>query len=551
LELETDKEFFEHWAGTFGIEPQDVVNLIRVLLDYYRRRGALSDRLLQRKWGYTDIEFRKGLIITSDHFRPQVLIPMSTGDRKIAAYSKGWMASNGRSSAQQIVLKSITRGEEERDAFLEALWRWLREHMFLVHADIVYKRHGRLQKIDIPGETMQVNIEKVGISTANRRYFCKACRKGQSVPLYTQKCPEWNCKGKTAELPRDEGHYDVVQYTKYRFVPLKTYEHSAQVPKEIREEVEKEFKRVDGKYNCIVSTPTLELGVDIGKLEMVLLRNVPPTPANYAQRAGRAGRRHRIAVVFTYCRNTQHDRYFFNDPGAMISGEIRVPAFSMQNEPLIRKHIHSTTLTALRELATEKEKEIIKKTFPTFIWSYLGNRISTADSPDEIRLRYFESPPSFDEFRSLIQKYEAQILERLKATFQEDWPEKDSVMVEDEKLKTLLNEMPSQLELHVRRLFNQIKTYNHILQKYSKKIIDGLSLTDEEKRDRRRFENALATYLREDRNNYSLTYLSDDGFFPGYALSRESCIAQCFEPFQELSRPSPIALREFTPANWL
>src|SRR5690606_9940950 len=145
-----------------------------------------------------------------------------------------------------------------------------------------------------------------------------------------------------------------------------------QVPKDEREKVEQEFKKEDGRFNTIVATPTLELGVDIGKLEMVMMRNVPPTPANYAQRAGRAGRRHRIAVVFTHSRGAQHDRYFFNNPPEMISGEIRVPAFSMRNEPLIRKHVHSASLTALRELVNIDEDPVLQQAFPAYIRDYFG-----------------------------------------------------------------------------------------------------------------------------------------------------------------------------------
>ena len=83
------------------------------------------------------------------------------------------------------------------------------------------------------------------------------------------------------------------------------------------------------------------MGVDIGKLEMVLMKNIPPSTANYTQRAGRAGRRHRIATIFSYARNAPHDIYFFNNPAELISGNIKIPTFSMRNQPLVKKHIHS------------------------------------------------------------------------------------------------------------------------------------------------------------------------------------------------------------------
>jgi hypothetical protein len=62
-------------------------------------------------------------------------------------------------------------------------------------------------------------------------------------------------------------------------------------------------------------SPTMELGVDISALNAVYLRNVPPTPANYAQRSGRAGRSGQAALVLTYCSSqSPHDQYFFRDP---------------------------------------------------------------------------------------------------------------------------------------------------------------------------------------------------------------------------------------------
>ena len=69
---------------------------------------------------------------------------------------------------------------------------------------------------------------------------------------------------------------------------LHAREHTAQVPAEVREQREEDFRK--GTLPLLYCSPTLELGVDIASLNAVGLRNVPPTPANYAQRSGRAGR---------------------------------------------------------------------------------------------------------------------------------------------------------------------------------------------------------------------------------------------------------------------
>ena len=72
-----------------------------------------------------------------------------------------------------------------------------------------------------------------------------------------------------------------------------------------------------GELPVLFCSPTMELGVDIAELNVVNMRNVPPTPANYAQRRGRAGRSGQPALVFTYCSaGNSHDQYFFRRPDA-------------------------------------------------------------------------------------------------------------------------------------------------------------------------------------------------------------------------------------------
>ena len=134
----------------------------------------------------------------------------------------------------------------------------------------------------------------------------------------------------------------------YRNEALKTRgiqarEHTAQVPYELRESRERAF--ANAELPVLFCSPTMELGVDIKRLNVVNLRNVPPTPANYAQRSGRAGRSGQPALVFTYCAGgSQHDQWFFRRPHLMVSGSVSTPRLDMANEDLIRAHIHAIWL---------------------------------------------------------------------------------------------------------------------------------------------------------------------------------------------------------------
>jgi len=121
-------------------------------------------------------------------------------------------------------------------------------------------------------------------------------------------------------------------------------EHTGQVATEDRVEHEAEFR--EGRLAALFCSPTMELGVDIADLAVLHLRNVPPTPANYAQRGGRAGRGGRPALVMTFCsQGNSHDQYFFRHKDRMIAGAVSPPRIDLLNRELVRAHLHSLWLS--------------------------------------------------------------------------------------------------------------------------------------------------------------------------------------------------------------
>ena len=128
-------------------------------------------------------------------------------------------------------------------------------------------------------------------------------------------------------------------------VGLEAREHTAQVEASTRQEREELFS--DAKLPVLYCSPTMELGVDIKSLNVVGMRNVPPTPANYAQRSGRAGRSGQPAVVLTYCATgNAHDSYYFGRSQDMVAGAVAPPRLELGNQDLVRAHAHSIWLAA-------------------------------------------------------------------------------------------------------------------------------------------------------------------------------------------------------------
>lgn len=135
--------------------------------------------------------------------------------------------------------------------------------------------------------------------------------------------------------------------------PLQAAEHTAAIGRRESRNIERWFQglfresenREDKTIDILSVTTTMEMGIDIGSLLSVGLRNVAPTVANYQQRAGRAGRRgSAVATVVTYALDRSHDQYYFHRPKEIVSEAPRVPVLYLENEVISQRHVRSLVL---------------------------------------------------------------------------------------------------------------------------------------------------------------------------------------------------------------
>lgn len=176
-------------------------------------------------------------------------------------------------------------------------------------------------------------------------YQCNKC--GRLTPYNLRgKCGQDKCPGILSEVDPDivlASNFYRRQYKEKKIESIVIKEHTAQLERKQAKEYQNDFK--NKKINILSCSTTFEMGIDIGGLETVFMRNVPPSPANYVQRAGRAGRRKdSAAYILTYCGTGSHDFTYFSEPEKMISGIINPPCFNVLNKKIIVRHLMATSL---------------------------------------------------------------------------------------------------------------------------------------------------------------------------------------------------------------
>ncbi len=156
----------------------------------------------------------------------------------------------------------------------------------------------------------------------------------------------------------------------------RTAEHSAQQSSERLQSYEDLFK--EGKINVLNCSTTMEMGVDIGGITAVVMNNVPPHPANYLQRAGRAGRsKESRAISYTLCKGNPHDQQVFDNPKWPFVTSIPAPYVERNSSRLVQRHVNSMLLSLfLNQVVGDTSKE---KTSLNLEWFYLPEDNSICD----------------------------------------------------------------------------------------------------------------------------------------------------------------------------
>jgi ATP-dependent helicase YprA (DUF1998 family) len=326
----------------WNLNDDEVWALFQVLLDSLRLQGAIT--------------FPEYVSPTDPEFEPrnrEFFFRREGSEPKLGIFS--WLSSRKGSlnRRRDFILKLAGRVEgpgatpEECDQLLADIW----DRALMKEASPL-QPYLRRDQLSGQGVVHQLRTDywefAVGQSHQSEAWFsCDTCT---ALTLHNVKgtCPTFRCEGTLIPCSPDDllsdNHYRYI-YRSLNPVPLRAEEHTAQLTNTAASELQDRFLRRE--VNVLSCSTTFELGVDVGELQAVLMRNMPPSTANYIQRAGRAGRRKEsTAFVTTFAQRRSHDLTYFQQPEAMVTGTIKPPSFEIRNEKIVRRHVHAVALAA-------------------------------------------------------------------------------------------------------------------------------------------------------------------------------------------------------------
>lgn len=319
-------------------------------------------------------------------------------------------------------------------------------------------------------------------------------------------------------------------------------EHTGQLKPAIRQEREIEFRQ--GDISALFCSPTMELGIDISSMNVVHMRNVPPGPANYAQRSGRAGRSGQTALVMTYCSNySPHDRNYFENSTEMVAGVVAAPKLDLSNQELIESHFNAYIFM---ELGLSQVRTSV-------------NEILDLEQINQFPIREDISAFISEQVELNHKKWVLQFKKSLKNILpqlsESNWYSDKKLEIQAIKYLELLDNSFDRWRELYRNATRMIERARMIMDDPT--IKSGAQENKNAKKDHFLAQRQRELLLNDSRDFnsqsefYIFRYLAAEGFLPGYNFTRlpvRTFIGNR-DKGEYISRPRFIALKEFGPNN--
>lgn len=320
-------------AGKLGLTTAETRTLVEYLLDGLRRGKVVV---------LPDGVDRYDPIFGRNKFSPRLV------RHDASQYEIAWVGKTRRHRRRQLVRKVLQyKGlVDDETAVIQALTDTL--NWLIDKSDLLDTSR--------PEDGYQLRHDRLFFHADTQWYRCNQCQRLNSRGPHLP-CPHAHCQGvlqpvDIQELAGNNFYYDNLRQ---KLTPMRIEEHTAQLHPNKGRAYQNKFKT--GEINMLSCSTTFEMGIDLGDLQAVVMSNIPPTVANYKQRAGRAGRRvGGTAFILAWASNRPHDQTYFKAPSEIISGKVRVPFIDVQNTVILQRHVNAIILSEfLRYCASQRE----------------------------------------------------------------------------------------------------------------------------------------------------------------------------------------------------
>lgn len=529
--LKENCESAESWQGVLFIESlnsEKRMEIIYQVLDFFRKSYALfsEEYLTARAINEKSKEIKERLIAPwkfdeneeiADPFR-MAYEPLQRGSR-FYWKSVGYASDLGKYLRDEAKRAGVELSSKIYKDFIKQLLKLLTEAGWLKEAVSKNKDHEETH-------LYQLRVEQIIWKLGDGKTVKPDAVKIRSYKSYQ---------------PKPNTFYQTLYRTDFRKrKKLIGREHTGQLGNEDRIDREKNFK--SGVYSALFCSPTMELGIDISDLNVVHMRNVPPNPANYTQRSGRAGRSGQAALIFTSCSvYSPHDSHYFKHATDLVAGIVVPPRIDLTNRELLETHLNAVFLAEVK--LSELNQHLID----------LFNK-DDKDFPlhPEVEAQLKLGPQARNEIKHVFEKVIASVKNANPDAM--NW-------LSAEWIDRLIGSAPKNFDSSLDRWRRLYAAVQKQLTDANRIIESGLymSTSDEMKSAKRNVTQAIRQReLLENRAStsslsefYPYRYLAAEGFLPGYNFTRLPI--RTYIPIGDsgeyISRPRFIALREFGPRN--
>lgn len=534
-----DNSLWEPNDLLFAMNPEDRLEFLHQVFDFFRKSYALSFSMLEPgvigtnakrikeklKAPWTLDENEK--LEVPNHIR---LEKLSSSARELYSESAGPTSVFGRYLRKKATDHGIDiRGKQVYNDFTYKLLDFLSEAGWLV------KKHAKTANNEETG-IYQLKVDNILWHKGNGDNIIPDLIKNRSYkPLNTKPNKYF------------QGFY---QTNFHNIKPIEGREHTGQINSEKRKQREEEFR--EGKIGALFCSPTMELGIDISDLSIVHMRNVPPSPANYAQRSGRAGRSGQAALVLVYCSNfSAHDRHYFKHSTQMVAGTVTAPRMDLINEDLLLSHLNASILTR-RPLSVLNNSlgDLVDK-------SKIESLPLKQEIIDALKIREEEKVFIHKNYRKVIEDtyFKNELEKRKPSWFTDGWIKQNIDSFQQsfdrslDRWRKLYKAAHNQIKTATSIIENRIYADNHEKKKEAYKSLRQA----ERQRDLLLNDPSDGKKSNKDQSEfYPYRYLAAEGFLPGYNFTRlpvRSFMESEDGGGEFISRARFIALNEFGPRN--